>query len=225
MGDLPEKYYRGLSAPTTQTSYKWAFTNDMPSNSMKGSSVLDSGEGPTSKRFSIRTSGRIVGPVLPSESDRQLAKEREAELAVLTRQSERRRDRQEQRGRIEDQVGPKESGREGMLEKKRAQRESNNAARDAKDDAGLEVNDTDLMGEGDSFRAMSVTNFLSLPCILRVLQDCKTRCKPEEVRRTEATRTRSQNVRNYRETIDNEGKGENNHGHVQSDGQREIWVD
>ena len=93
---------------------------------------------------------------MPSESDRQFAKERETELAAIEREAVRKRDRQEQRDRIEDQFGPKEVGREGMLEKKRVQRESNKAVRDAKDDAGLEVNDRDLMGGGDSFQAMSV---------------------------------------------------------------------
>jgi hypothetical protein len=92
---------------------------------------------------------------MPSESDRQLAKERQAELAAMERQSSSHRERQLQKERIEDQFGPKEVGREGALEKKRAQRESDRAARDAKDDGGMEFKDSDLMGDGNSFQAMS----------------------------------------------------------------------
>lgn len=146
-GDLSDKYYRGLSPPVAQTSYKWSFAAEA-SQSKRDATVRVAGPSVPSSR--------IVGPAMPSESDRQLAKEREVELAALDRQSARRRDRKAQQDRIEDQVGPKEVGREGQLEKKRAQRESNHAAQDAKDDAGLEMNDADLMGGGDSFQAMSV---------------------------------------------------------------------
>jgi hypothetical protein len=91
---------------------------------------------------------------MPSASDRQLAKERDEELAAIDRQSARRREQRDHRDRVEEQVGPKEQGREGQLEKRRAQRESNRAAQDAKDEAGMEVSEADLLGGGDSFQAM-----------------------------------------------------------------------
>jgi len=151
-GDLPDKYYRGVSPPAAQTSYKWSFAGSESNAPRKAKDAND--RFGSSKGGPSTTSGRIVGPAMPSASDRQFAKEREEELAVMDRQSARRRDRQEQQDRIEDQVGPKQVGREGQLEKKRVQRESNRAVQDAKDDAGLEVNDADLMGGGDDFRAM-----------------------------------------------------------------------
>jgi len=48
-------------------------------------------------------------------------------------------------------VGPKEVGREGMLEKKRVQREGDRAFRE-KGDEGLELDESTLMGGGDSFK-------------------------------------------------------------------------
>ena len=53
--------------------------------------------------------------------------------------------------RIEDMVGPKEVGREGMLEKKRARREADRSFREKGDD-GFEIDDSILIGGGDSFQ-------------------------------------------------------------------------
>ena len=65
-------------------------------------------------------------------------------------------DRDEDKERIEDMVGPKESGRQGMLEKKKVQREGDRAFREAKDDSFAEIDDSTLMGGGDSFQARYV---------------------------------------------------------------------
>ncbi|KAJ3549534.1 hypothetical protein NM688_g5167 [Phlebia brevispora] len=48
-------------------------------------------------------------------------------------------------------VGPKEVGKEGMLEKKRARREADRSFRERGDD-GFEMDDSTLMGGGDSFQ-------------------------------------------------------------------------
>jgi hypothetical protein len=63
----------------------------------------------------------------------------------------RKRDRAEAKERVEDMVGPKEVGKEGMLEKKRARRETDRAFREKGDD-GFEADESTLLGGGDSFR-------------------------------------------------------------------------
>jgi hypothetical protein len=67
----------------------------------------------------------------------------------------RKRERAEAKERVEDMVGPKEVGREGALEKKRARRESDRAFRDGGDD-GFEADESVLLGGGDSFREQCV---------------------------------------------------------------------
>jgi hypothetical protein len=99
------------------------------------------------------SSSKVLGPSLPSSSDMQLAKEYVDEAAARAKQSVRRHERADMRDKIDEMVGPKEVGREGMLEKKRANRDSDQAHRNAKDEAGLEVSDDVLIGGGDSFQA------------------------------------------------------------------------
>ena len=64
----------------------------------------------------------------------------------------RKRDKLEAKERVEEMVGPREVGREGMLEKKRARRDADRSFRE-KGDEGLEVDESTLLGGGDSFRA------------------------------------------------------------------------
>lgn len=151
-GDLPIVYYNGVEAPATQTSYKWSFSGPEVSKPSKHSPSPIS----RSKNTYSHGSSRVVGPAMPTVTDRQLLREQEEERAAVQLQLAKSRERQEKKDRIEDQIGPKEVGRAGQLEKKRAQRESNKAAADAKDDAGLEINDRDLMGGSDNFHDMSV---------------------------------------------------------------------
>lgn len=102
-----------------------------------------------------RGSGRVQGPALPSASDLQLAREMDAEYREEERKYKRKRERAEDKDRIEDMVGPKEVGREGMMEKKRAKREGDKAFRERGDD-GLEMDEATLMGGNDSFKAQYV---------------------------------------------------------------------
>ena len=81
-----------------------------------------------------------------------LAKEADEEYHAVERDYQRKRERKEAKERLEDLVGPKEMGRAGQLEKKKAQREANRAYRE-KGDEGLELDDATLMGGGDSFQA------------------------------------------------------------------------
>ncbi|OBZ68517.1 hypothetical protein A0H81_11524 [Grifola frondosa] len=96
-------------------------------------------------------SGRVQGPTLPSQSDLTLTREAAEEYRAAERDYQRKRDRKEAKARVEEMVGPKEVGRAGQLEKKAARRESDRAFRE-KGDEGLEVDESTLMGGGDSFR-------------------------------------------------------------------------
>lgn len=91
----------------------------------------------------------------------QLAREEADSKNAANNLLKRKREKLEDKGRLEDLVGPKEVGREGMLEKKRAKRESDRAVRDARDDGGLEVSEDVLMGGGGSFKERSVIHIKS----------------------------------------------------------------
>ena len=89
---------------------------------------------------------------MPGTSDRILAKETADEYRAAERDYQRKREKKEAKERLEDIVGPKEPGRAGMLEKKKAQREADRAFREKGDD-GFDVDESTLMGGGDSFQA------------------------------------------------------------------------
>ena len=104
----------------------------------------------------------MQGPTLPSTSDLVLSRETAAETQQEERDYKRKRDKLEAKEHIEDMVGPKEVGREGMLEKKRARREADKSFRDKGDD-GLEADESTLLGGGDSFKQQCVdTVFLPI---------------------------------------------------------------
>jgi hypothetical protein len=150
---------------TSQTAYKWAFASKRTKADNDALQVartevgaatygVDNGPQPT-------TSGgdgsvkRIQGPTLPPQADRILAREDAEERAAAERGYQRKRDKAEARERIEDMVGPREVGRERMLEKKRDRREGDRAFRE-KGDEGLDIDEKTLMGGGDSFKAQCV---------------------------------------------------------------------
>jgi len=95
----------------------------------------------------------VLGPTLPSHADRVLAGEEAEERHAAELQRKRKRERAEDKDRLEDMVGPKEIGKAGMLEKKRAKRENDKTFRERGDDGFVEADDNTLMGGGDSFRA------------------------------------------------------------------------
>jgi len=94
----------------------------------------------------------VLGPSLPSRADRVLAEEEAEERRTGELQRKRKRERAEDKDRLEDMVGPKEIGKAGMLENKRAKRENDKAFREKGDDGFVEADDKTLMGGGDSFR-------------------------------------------------------------------------
>lgn len=106
----------------------------------------------------ISGSGRLQGPTLPTQSDLTLAKEASEEQRLAERDLKRKRGKKEGKEKLEEMVGPKEVGREGMLEKKKAKREADRSFREKGDD-GLELDEDTLMGGSDSFKAQCVVFF------------------------------------------------------------------
>ncbi|PCH34419.1 hypothetical protein WOLCODRAFT_135705 [Wolfiporia cocos MD-104 SS10] len=156
-GKLRKSLYEGVDAPSasSHTAYRWSFASKASStDSAVLQAARDEVGAATHNRPSASTSssrGRTQGPTLPSQSDLTLAREAVEEYRAAERDHKRKRERREEKERVEDLVGPKPVGREGMLEKKRAQRESDRAFRE-RGDEGLEVDDSTLLGGGDSFK-------------------------------------------------------------------------
>ena len=113
-------------------------------------SLAEGDAGPSSSR------SRMQGPALPSQSDLTLMREAQEDQQRTDRDLKRKRDRKEEKERVDDIVGPKEVGREGMLEKKRARREADRSFRE-RGDEGLELDEDTLLGGGDSFKAQYVS--------------------------------------------------------------------
>jgi len=146
---------------TSQTAYKWSFV----ARSKVDRAALEAaraevgaatyGGGRTSASSSAAGpsgSARVQGPTLPSHSDMVLAREAADDYRAADRDYKRKRERAEAKDRIEDMVGPREVGRERMLEKKRERREGDRAFREKGDDGFVEADEKTLMGGGDSFR-------------------------------------------------------------------------
>jgi hypothetical protein len=157
------------SIPSSQqTAYKWSFaSNRSRVNEDELRRVRESvgGDtyGPSASTSQVsKGPGRMQGPTLPSTADLQLAREDATSYANMTHLAKRKRERGEDKERVEDLVGPKEVGREGMLEKKRLKREGDRAIRDAKEDGGLEVSEDVLMGGGSSFKERYASTCLDL---------------------------------------------------------------
>jgi len=90
----------------------------------------------------------------------QLVREEAESLSAANNLLKRKREKLEDKERVEDLVGPKEVGREGMLEKKRAKRETDKAFQETRDDAGLEVSEDVLMGGGSFKERYAIFTFM-----------------------------------------------------------------
>jgi len=108
-----------------------------------------------------------------------LGKESES-LAATNKFLKRKREKMEEKERVEDLVGPKPVGKEGLLEKKRAKRESDKTFREAKEDAGLEVSEDVLMGGNSSFKEAIARRDAA-----RARWDAKKKTDPREQDRNE----------------------------------------
>ena len=155
---VSESLYAGIDpstvAATSQTAYKWSFASKK--TKADDEALRNAKEQITAATYNLESSqaskGRVLGPTLPSVSDRTYALEEAAAQEREERVYKRKRDKLEAKERVEDMVGPREVGREGMMEKKRARREADRSFRE-KGDEGLEVDESTLLGGGDSFRA------------------------------------------------------------------------
>ncbi|KAK0473051.1 hypothetical protein IW261DRAFT_1505511 [Armillaria novae-zelandiae] len=153
-GKLSKKLYAGVDSSsipaTSQTSYKWSFASKSDGQALRAARE-SVGAATQNRAFGESSTGRVQGPTLPSPADLVLAREMYAEHRDEERKYKRKRERAEDKERIEDMVGPREVGREGMLEKKRARREADKSFREKGDDA-VELDDSTLFA-GDSFQA------------------------------------------------------------------------
>jgi hypothetical protein len=147
---------------TSQTAYKWAFASKRTKVDEEALQTARSEVGAATYGIDRQppksgegSSKRVQGPALPPQGDRILAREAEEEKAAAEREYQRKRDKAEARDRVEDMVGPREVGRERMLEKKRERREGDRAFRE-RGDEGLDIDERTLMGGGDSFKAQWV---------------------------------------------------------------------
>lgn len=102
---------------------------------------------------------------MPSAADIAYAREYADNMAAEDRKYKNKKDKLEARDRLEDIVGPKAVGKEAQLEKRRAQRDNDRAFREEKESGGLEVDETTLMGTGDSFKDAYVAVFLSFSSV------------------------------------------------------------
>lgn len=169
-GRLSSKYYRGTGvsqeAASASTSYKWGFAERVSEKDIKAARevVRDA------TNASMPSSSRPVqGPTLPessagpSSSDKQWDRELLEEKQQRERQASRKRARVEENDRIEDAIGPRDVGREKVLENKKARRENDRSFRDKDNEPDVDV---DALMAGDSFQARWV-----LCCRLRSTTD------------------------------------------------------
>ncbi|KAG6843997.1 hypothetical protein H0H87_010888 [Tephrocybe sp. NHM501043] len=153
--------YAGIDPSTIaakeHTAYKWSFaskssraeTEALRAAREEISAATHNRESSSSQAGPSR--GRMQGPTLPSASDLTMSRELAAEQQQEERAYKRKRDKLEAKERVEDMVGPREVGREGMLEKKRAKRDADRSYRE-RGDEGLEADESTLFGGGDGFR-------------------------------------------------------------------------
>ncbi|PBK76364.1 hypothetical protein ARMSODRAFT_874877 [Armillaria solidipes] len=153
-GKLSKKLYAGVDSSsipaTSQTSYKWSFASKSDGEALRAARE-SVGAATQSRPLTESSAGRVQGPTLPSPADLVLAREMDAEYRDEERKHKRKRERAEDKERIEDMVGPREVGREGMLEKKRARRDADKSFREKGDDS-VELDESALFA-GDSFQA------------------------------------------------------------------------
>ncbi|KAL0084330.1 hypothetical protein J3Q64DRAFT_1129543 [Phycomyces blakesleeanus] len=154
--ELQEKYYKGLSsaqlASSDTTRYKWKFASKVDQYELD--TIRDSVDTMTSrgvvKDESNKGRRRNVGPAMPTSpvirQDRETAEER-LEAERMRRKAESKNLRRKRDSYL-DEVAPKETGREAMLEKRKA----TNAFHKRERSPDVELSEADLMG-GDDFQS------------------------------------------------------------------------
>lgn len=187
-------------ASSSNTAYRWSFAGkeskqdkaaiEEARNTVARSTNQAQELGGVAPSAPSKPTARIAGPTLPSASDWTELEETRRDLADQERKYSRKREREDDKARIDDLVGPRETGREGMLEKKRVKREGDRQARAEKDDAFVEVGEEALYG-GDSFRSRWVPHHRAHPAnrqsdlIRRIAQRDAARKRTDEKRQGE----------------------------------------
>ena len=144
--------YQGATETAPTTGYKWGFASKTSRADTEAIRAAREEVESSRRRGTSNSKPRVLGPSLPSQADRVLAEEEAEDRRGAEIQRKRKRERAEDKDRVEDMVGPKEIGKAGMLEKKRVKRENDKAFREKGDDGFVEADDKTLMGGGDSFR-------------------------------------------------------------------------
>ncbi|BEJ17024.1 hypothetical protein CspHIS471_0604250 [Cutaneotrichosporon sp. HIS471] len=168
------------SRASNNTAYKWKFTASSRFNSVELAAARESVDRAThSKLRQVDTEmeagddsdgdigpvpelaspspgpqlvGPSVGPSAPTVSERQMAREVQAESERMERNAERRAGRKVVMERAEE-LAPRQTGKEGRQAEKRATNQQNKQMREKDAAAGLEVDDDTLMGDDSSFAA------------------------------------------------------------------------
>ncbi|KAJ7589397.1 hypothetical protein C8J56DRAFT_33403 [Mycena floridula] len=103
-GSLSRLFYAGDIEPLGTIVYKWSFAKSKGRDDDKTSS--HSHDIHKSKSSSSAGASRVLGPTLPSTADLVLAREREEQERKAERSYKRKRDKAEDKERIEEVVGP-----------------------------------------------------------------------------------------------------------------------
>ncbi|KAF9787121.1 hypothetical protein BJ322DRAFT_1053661 [Thelephora terrestris] len=151
-GKLSKSIYQGATEKAPTTRHRWNFASKTSKKDSDAIRAVREEVEASKVGGSSTNSKRVLGPTLPSRADRVLAEEEVEERRAAEIHRKRKRERAEDKDRVEDMVGPKEIGKAGLLEKKRVKRENDKAFREKGDDGFVEADDRTLMGGGDSFK-------------------------------------------------------------------------
>ncbi|KAH0837804.1 hypothetical protein J3R83DRAFT_6001 [Lanmaoa asiatica] len=166
---ISEGSYHDTRATTgstaNRTAYKWLFSDKCSSvdaNALRAAREVDSARSSGAMDVFIGPpTAAIVSSDPPSHPHRTSSSHvRPYRTPSLERDLKRKRDRAEAKDHLEDMVGPKKLGQQGMLEKKRAWRENDHTFREKGDDE-YEGDESMLLGGKDSFRDQCVVLFLT----------------------------------------------------------------
>ncbi|ORY00679.1 hypothetical protein K493DRAFT_335248 [Basidiobolus meristosporus CBS 931.73] len=164
-GKLSKKYYDGIRpsqvASSNGTRYKWSFAKKMDQYELD--TIRDSIDTATNVKFptevahraglengkdSMKREKRVIGPSMPSNSyDEDMDEEDRIRYERALRKKDQKHFSKSRDADLEELV-PKETGREAMLEKRRA----NNAFHRRERSPDVELPDSELMG-GDDFHS------------------------------------------------------------------------
>jgi len=163
-GKLPEKYYKGIKpdelVASTRTRYRWKFVDNLNANdTLILGTACDSISKDTHKKqakdlFKLPVPENQTGPrhkqlmnQKPSESDDQDVDEEEKRRNLMLQKKQENLQFRKHKEMVEEELVPKATGREALIEKKKMKRE---IARQADDSP--ERSDADLIGGGNDYQ-------------------------------------------------------------------------